>query len=249
MSSTIETGHAKNVANFKSIYSYCTSYAEKYNPASPLIKLPALAQLLADGEGSLKNLKQAESDFKKATNERVIGFEPIQSLATRVINALESTEASAAIVKDVRTINRKLQGKRAAAKEKPAPPISGEAPVPSDKTISVSQLSYDNQQDNFEKLFTLVSTEPLYTPNEPDLSVAGLQTKFAQIKQLNDNVVNRTTAMNNIRNRRNEILYKPDTGMVDIAQAVKKYLLSVYKATAPEYLQVRKIEVKKLKKK
>lgn len=33
MASTSETGHAKNVANFSTLISFCTAYGTKYNPS------------------------------------------------------------------------------------------------------------------------------------------------------------------------------------------------------------------------
>ncbi|MBI4929199.1 MAG: hypothetical protein HY841_00430, partial [Bacteroidetes bacterium] len=42
MASTTETGHAKNVANFEDLISFCTGYGTSYNPSKAGIKLPAL---------------------------------------------------------------------------------------------------------------------------------------------------------------------------------------------------------------
>jgi hypothetical protein len=241
MSSTIETGHAKNVANFKLIKANCKSFKSKYNPSDDSIKLTAQDKLITDAEVSLKDLKKSEETFKKNVNKRVAEFEPLSTLSVRVVNSLESCNPSPGIVKDARSILKKIQGKRAKPKDKPA---ATDAPVPDDKSISVSQLSYDSQVDNFDKLVILVSGEDKYMPNEPELSVAGLEAKLAQLQSVNSNVVDSITEMSNARNLRDQILYAPGTGMVDVAQSIKKYLLSVYKATAPEYKQVRKIQIK-----
>ena len=42
MASTTETGHAKNVANFEDLISFCTGYGAPYNPSKASIKLAAL---------------------------------------------------------------------------------------------------------------------------------------------------------------------------------------------------------------
>ena len=39
MASTSETGHAKNVANFSTLISFCTAYDTKYNPSNPALSL------------------------------------------------------------------------------------------------------------------------------------------------------------------------------------------------------------------
>ena len=42
MASTTETGHAKNVATFEDLISFCTGYGATYNPSKAALKLPAL---------------------------------------------------------------------------------------------------------------------------------------------------------------------------------------------------------------
>jgi hypothetical protein len=42
MASTTETGHAKNVATFEDLMSFCTVYGATYNPSKAALKLPAL---------------------------------------------------------------------------------------------------------------------------------------------------------------------------------------------------------------
>jgi hypothetical protein len=38
----LETGHAKNVATFEDLISFCTGYGATYNPSKAALKLPAL---------------------------------------------------------------------------------------------------------------------------------------------------------------------------------------------------------------
>ncbi|MBK7148718.1 MAG: hypothetical protein IPH78_07800 [Bacteroidetes bacterium] len=39
MASTTETGHAKNVANFEDLISFCTGYGASYNPSKAAIAI------------------------------------------------------------------------------------------------------------------------------------------------------------------------------------------------------------------
>ncbi len=43
MASTTETGHAKNVATFEDLISFCTGYVAAYNPSKAGLKPPAIA--------------------------------------------------------------------------------------------------------------------------------------------------------------------------------------------------------------
>jgi hypothetical protein len=49
MASTSETGHAKNVANFEDLISFCNGYGVSYNPSKAILQIgnltPSLAQV------------------------------------------------------------------------------------------------------------------------------------------------------------------------------------------------------------
>ena len=45
MASTSETGHAKNIANFQDLISFCQGYGTLYNPTKESLKIPQLQEL------------------------------------------------------------------------------------------------------------------------------------------------------------------------------------------------------------
>jgi hypothetical protein len=128
MASATETGHAKNVANFDQLISFCTGYGVAYNPSKASIKLAALTTLLASGQASLAAQKAAKTALDNATNAREISFKPLKKLATKVVNALSATDAARQTVDDANTVNLKIQGKRAKAKATALPLKEGEQP-------------------------------------------------------------------------------------------------------------------------
>lgn len=252
MASTSETGHAKNVANLEDLISFCIGYGASYQPSKVAIQILTLNTLLGNAQGSISGVTSAKTAFVNATNARQIAFDPLKKLSTRIVNALDATDATDKLVKDARTINNKIQGKRAGDKTKPSPtPIPPLPPIPTptpeSKAISVSQLSYDSLIDHFDKLIQLVSSELTYTPNETDLQVSSLQTLLGNLKATNTAVVNAYTNYSNAQITRNAILYTPTSGLVDIAGDVKKYVKSVFGASSPQYKQVSKLEFKKVK--
>lgn len=252
MASTSETGHAKNVANLEDLISFCIGYGASYQPSKVAIQILTLNTLLGNAQGSISGVTSAKTAFVNATNARQIAFDPLKKLSTRIVNALDATDATDKLVKDARTINNKIQGKRSGDKTKPSPtPIPPVPPIliptPESKAISVSQLSYDSLIDHFDKLIQLVSSEPTYTPNETDLQVSSLQTLLGNLKATNTAVVNAYTNYSNAQITRNSILYTPTSGLVDIAGDVKKYVKSVFGASSPQYKQVSKLEFKKVK--
>lgn len=242
MASTSETGHSKNVANFEDLISFCTGYGAKYNPSNPTLTLPALNTLFTNAKASLTFLNTTIVPWTKAVNAREIAFKPLNTLITRVVNALDSTKASAQIVADARSISKKIQGVRAEPKKKK--PVDPNNPDPNPKSVSASQMSYDSRIENLEKLVKLLAGQPEYIPNEIELQVGSLDTLHGNLKTLNTAAVTTYTAVSNARIARNNTLYTPINGLVDIAGSVKKYIKSVFGASSPEYKQVSALQFK-----
>jgi hypothetical protein len=247
MSSTTETGHAKNVANFEDLISFCTKYGTQYNPSKTSIKLPALNTLYTSAKNSLTAINTALPPHTNAVNAREIVFKPLSKLITRVVNAVAASNVSKQVLADVKTIARKIQGKRASDK---LPTIVDDPNTPEDesqKSISASQMSFDSRIENMEKLIQLLASQTGYTPNENDLKVATLTTLLADMRTKNTAAVNTFTPLSNARIVRNTTLYATGTGLVDIAGEVKMYVKSVFDGTSPQYKQVSGLKFTKRK--
>lgn len=243
MASTSETGHAKNISNFQVLTSFVVGYGATYNPSKTSLKLPQLNALIALSETKLSDVLSKNTLFNNTVNERVIEFTGLRSLSTRLINALATTDAPAEKIKDAKGFNRKLQGKRASAL--PATPIDPNEPAP--RTISSSQLSYDQQIQHFGGLYSVLQSETSYNPNENDLKISTLSTKQQNLTAKNNAVATAYANISNSRIARNKILYDENSGLVDIASEIKKYIKSVFGATSPEFAQVKGIEFKIIK--
>ncbi|MFZ1825405.1 MAG: hypothetical protein WAU21_07365 [Chitinophagales bacterium] len=228
--------------------SFCTGYGGSYNPSKIAIQLPSLNTLRTNAITVVEDVNSANTAFINATNARQIAFTPVKPLATRLVNALEATDATDQLIKDAKTLNRKVQGSRKGKGAKPETPPTPPDTATEDKKISVSQQSYDSIIENLGKLGELVVTEPSYTPNEVELQQATLITFHNNLKATNTAVINATTSISNARIARNQVLYAPKTGLYDIAQEVKKYVKSVFGATSPQYKQVSKIKFTKPRK-
>ena len=245
MPSNFETGHAKNVSHFESLISFCKGYGSKYNPSREALKIANLQTQHTNAETSLDDVKEQKKDFDNATNTRKDTFNPLKKLSTRIVNALDATEATAATVDDAKTINRKIQGSRAENKPEPPPLKEGEATSTiEDKTISVSQQSYDQQIEHFASLIKIVASEPTYKPNEDDLTIVSLNKLLGNMRTTNKAVIDANTDADNSRLNRNKLLYAEPNGLVPIALDVKKYVKSVYSTTSAEYKQVSNLEFK-----
>ena len=247
MASTTETGHAKNVANFDDLVSFVTGYGTVYNPSKAGIKLTALQTLWTSAKNAVNAVNAALPAYSNAVAAREAGFEPLNKIITRVNNALKATDTTEQVDESAKTLVRKIQGTRATAKKTDEEIAAAKAEGKETKEISSSQMSYDSRLDNFDKLIKLLTSVTLYAPNEADLKVTALTTLYNDLKAKNTAVVTATTPLSNARISRNDILYKANTGLVDIALDTKTYIKSLYGATSPQYKQVSKLEFRAVK--
>ena len=241
MKSHSEVGHAKNVANFADLIAYCTAYGTTYNPPKTALQLPSLNTLLTSAQTEIANVTTAKNAFDTITGDRQVAFEPLKSLATKIFNFISVTDATDQTIADAKTINNRLQGRRAGTITETPTPEGGTT----QNTVSVSRQSYDSLTENFSVLIDLVSSIPSYTPNEAELTTASLTTFHNNLQTANTNVINAEVAYSNARISRDTLLYAENTGLVNIASDVKKYVKAIFGATSPQYKQVSGIKFTK----
>lgn len=240
MASTSETGHAKNVANLQDLISFVTGYGATYNPTKTSLKLVQLNTLATTSQANLVDVVTKNTAYNNKVNERVIAFSNLKSLSTRLVNALETTDATPEKVKDAKGFNRKIQGKRVSITETPTDPNT-----PAPTVISSSQQSYDQQIQHLAGLISVLQSETSFAPNETELKIVTLTAKQTDLTAKNNAVATAYTTISNSRIARNTTLYGTDTGLVDTATEVKKYIKSIYGATSPQFAQVKGIEFTK----
>ena len=224
MTSQSETGHAKNVATFNSLVSFCQGYGNTYNPGLAAIQLSSLQTLATTAQAALEDCKSKQLDFDQAVDARLMAFAALRPRAQKMIYALRATAATEVTIDGAMVLYRKIQGRRKVAKEQ--------------KYISVSQLSFDNVLANFSALVELLSKVSQYQPNETELKVASLKNYVAELKLANQTVINLYTTWSNLRISRNQLLYGTSGGMVVLAGQTKNYVKSLFGLQSPQYKQL-----------
>ncbi len=243
MTSTSETGHAKNVANFQNLISFVSGYGATYNPSNNALKLPQLNALSTAAQTSLSNVVSQNTAYNNQVNQRVIAFSDLKSLSTKLINALQTTNATTQKIADAKAFNKKMQGSPRAK----APVVIANTNTPAPKTISTNQQSYDQQIQHLAGLISVLKSEDSYTPNENELTTTTLTSKQASLTAQNNAVADAYTSLSNLRILRDTTLYHIDNGLVQIAAEIKKYVKSVFGATSPQFAQVKGIDFKSSK--
>ena len=193
MASTSETGHAKNIANFQDLISFCQGYGASYNPTKESLKIPQLLALYQLAQDKLNATKTQKTAFDTATNERRNTFANLKPLATKIINAFAVSGADTLAIADAKTVNKKLQG---ASSKKATTEQTTPENTPTTNSISTSQQSYDRLIDHFANLIQVVEQNTNYTPNETELQVATLQTKLTELQTKNTTLINAYTISN-----------------------------------------------------
>jgi hypothetical protein len=248
MANNPETGHAKNVSNFESLISFVKGYRTTYNPSKNSIRIEALEVILANAKKSLIDIDTVFPAYTNAVSAREFAFAPLSKIITRVNNAIKATDTTEQVDESVKSIVRKLQGIRASAKisEEDKQKLATEGKEVNQ--ISASQMGYDNRLENLYKLIMLLNSIPQYNPNEEELKISTLTALYEDLKAKNTAVVETTTPLSNARIARNETMYKPLSGLVDISFDSKVYIKSVFGPSSPQYKQVSKLEFKSLAK-
>lgn len=239
-----ETGHLKNVTNFEDLISFCSSFGARFNPSNGMLTIDSLKAKYLQGKEALAGHTVLRTKLNSSIDMRRIEFSDLQSTSTRSFNSFAVSGAEPLIVENAKSHLSKLRGQR---KKEVAVAISEESSQETKevKKISVSQMSFDRQIDNFSSMIEVYLQSGNYNPNEEDLKIEALNTKVSKLKDTNSAVINDYTAFSNGLIQRDDVLYNPLTGIVNTAQMVKKYVKSVFGANSPQYKQISSIEFRK----
>lgn len=235
MTSRSEVGNAKNVANLQKLTERVAVYA-LYNPPVESLTVESLQTLYTTASAKLTEVEDKRVANKNAIAARQATFENLKPTCTRIINFLQILGLEEGVLKQAKSINRRIQG----GQKKPVTP-----PNPSGETvnnISTSRQSYTQICENFGILLQLLATIPTYTPNENDLKLTSLTTYHTSVMSSTQAVDQTEAELNAKLIERDNILYADGTGLYTISQNVKKYVKSLYGATSPEYANVSGIE-------
>jgi hypothetical protein len=240
MSVTYETGHAKNLAHFQTLITFCEGYGDAYNPVKDTLSIATMQALLTEATDRFNEVKNKKTAFDNATNARRTVFADLRPLATRVVNAFAVSGADPLAVEDARGINRKLQGS-SLKKETPDNPETNNSTSTSTST-STSQQSYDKQIDHFLNLIEVLEQAPAYKPNEEELQPKNLRTLLQNLNDANTARIQAYTPYSNALIARDKVLYDDAGNICSVAKESKSYIKSVFGATSPQYKQVSGLE-------
>jgi len=230
-----ETGHYKNITSLDKMILKAQGFGATYNPSKVSIKIASLQTLSTQAKADYSPVSPASVSYNNAVNDRIIIFQPYKTFSTQILAAFKtSSDANPQKIKDLVTINRKIQGSRTPKKD--AVPVDPNAPAP--ETISASQQSYEMKYDHFVEFIDVILSEATYLPNETELKLPALQTFKASLLAANTAVSTLFETVNQARIKRDKTLYNEKTGVYTIQGLVKEYVKGVYKVNSIQYKQM-----------
>lgn len=239
--SASETGHAKNIANFRYLLAFVKAYGAAYTPIKSTLKIPQLEAILSDAEAKFAEVITQNTAYNNIVNERFTTFSGLESLSTQLVNALQATNASYQLINDAKDFNRKMQGQQVSTTTTTL--TDPHAPVT--HIVSLDQQSYTQQLQHLIGIIAVLKSEPSYAPNETELQITTLEAKQNELATKNSEVTTAYVSVSNSRIARNSSLYTNPESIFEVASKVKEYIKSIFGDTSPEFTQVKDIEFKK----
>lgn len=221
---------SNNLASGEAITAIVKTYDPPFNPSNPALaplsldEKNVLASNFLDAVGNASQLK------KDDINQRQFVYFDLKPLARRVRNELIASGASQKVIKDASHFVDVITGERI---------IEIKPVVPAKKHISAIHTTFAQQIQNLNGLIKVLKSEPLYTPNQADLTIVALEQKRDDMKASNSDYYNAQAAYSTTLKERNKFFNAPKTGYVDTYLAVKHSVKATYGNTSTEYNQIK----------
>jgi hypothetical protein len=230
--------HVKNAEAFAKLVDYCTGYGGTYNPGRPTLRIESLISQLQHANEALSLVIVAKSQYDNEVNQRKQAFDKLPRVISSILRTLEASGVSKEKLDDARAFAQLALGASPKRKVVALKKGATETPdvVPPKPAL---QLAYVSKVDAFKKLIQAASTEPLYQPNEVELSVATLSALAAALEQLNGRVSAARVVWSNALINRNNVLYKQAQSMKATGRAVKRYVRAVFGHDSEQYAQLK----------
>jgi hypothetical protein len=241
--SIMKTNAQKQVAAFDQVLGHCNALGPMYNPSKESLKVTALTSVLTSAQVSIQAADTAKANLILATNARQKVFAPLPAIGTRILNGLVASDAPPQLIADIKLYRDKFRSARSGkVTAKPEDSTTPSQPASTSRR-PVSYLDFESKITNFGMMIEMLKSEASYTPHESEMSIAGLTTLLATLRETNKTVRDARVALKNAILLRRNAVYS-DAGIYGVAKRVKKYILFAYGATSDQFLLFSSISIK-----
>lgn len=236
-----QTGNSVNVFNLNDLIESIRTL-DSYMPTRVALQIPQLEQRYEKGIWHLDEVRESKNAWSLVVDYRQDLYKSLGAFSSRIIGIMSGTNASPKSIETAQSIVRKLKG------IKLYKPHARDIPNPEDtepnKERSISRLSFDSMYESFSELVGLLSITEGYDTLNPEFTLEALQLLCEQLLEANNNIDKAIAKINAARIDRNEFLYSPETGLVDIALSAKNYISGLYGAKSSLFMNIDKIKFK-----
>ena len=240
----METGHAKNVANFETVIIILVGLGAVYNPTQALILLAALQTKLTEAKAVLDTVDTAEADKTVKVDEIQAEFEGLDKYVVNIKRTAEVEINDPAFTADLQTIVNKFAStsRKTGLPDDPLTPDIDESRT----AHSTSQRSRDNQIAHLADIAALLRTKgDAYKPNDDEYKIEAIEAKIATLTTKNNAAKAAFAALGNAQDARDLVLYHPDTGVLKLVKLIKTQLARKPGKQSAAYQQINALEFRK----
>lgn len=239
----MESGHAKNVANFEQVIIILTALGAAYNPTQALIMLAALQTKLTASQAALAALDTAQADKKIKTDEVQAEYEGLYKFVVNVKRNAEVELNDAAFTADLQAIVNKFgsSSRETGLPDDPLTPDVDESRTP----VSTSQRSRDNQIAHLTDLAALLEIKDYRSANNESLTLAAIRAKIESLTAKNNADKTAAITLGNALDARDAVLYDEETGIPKLVKLIKTQLAITPGKQSAAYQQINALEFRK----
>jgi hypothetical protein len=212
----------KTAGSFDKVLASCKTIGGRYQPVEPSLSITAMSELFERSQQSSQAVIVTRSAYRLAMIDRRELFAGIPSLAVRVVRILSTCEPSketlqAAInLKNILTSGSKKVNVDVKASEGNAPAVRG-----------ANRKHFYMQAETFANLVKIVEDTGSYNANEPELTIAALKAKVAELQSSTHAVNIAAIAFDHARRERLNLFYGAK-GVTATIQGVKNYVRGAF---------------------
>ena len=238
MSNSKETGYVPNLGSFQELIDFVTAMLAGYAPNLVRIQIASMISQLSATRTINKDYDKLENNWKLAVNDNEVNFKQSSKKATRVLATFKSSGSTPENVENVKSLCDTIRGWRHTKMPKIGTPEF-------EATISTSHQGMDNLIRTWGQLIDFLSKVPVYLPDLPELTVAGLTTWRGDC--IDTLSLDKSTSKIYIEKakERNEAFDLEPTGICPIAQQVRDYIKGKFGADSYEYHHVTMIKFRR----
>ncbi len=230
MSSRRESINAQNIAGFRLIIDFLLALGSEYQPSDNAISIFSLENDLQTVITTEDGFNKLQATFCQALYDQQAAFEQAAKLMEQVElvpNPLRSADKTSEAHK---MLIKKVKGGREIKMV-----LVKDGQSVGNYTLSVSQFHYANRATSLHLVIQTLKTEEGYSPSDASISIAGLKSKLKAMNDSCEGIASLMASVEEMRLLRNNILYHPETGLINIVRMIKAYIRNLYGQQSEQY--------------